>query len=213
MNIYNAKIIASTSLLLFVAMITPSAFAAGNTFDSDPVSAAGPIPTDGTWNPIVFEAPLTPPVDAPYTFDCSGSCLLTVVDGFIPIDRFDVEDDGNPLGSTSVPDEGGAGCDDPDECLSQGDHSSGTFCLSSGTHSISLVDTDDDEGSIYPAGAWLKVEESQCGESPVAGELLAIDNSALLLVGLQSSAIWMIPAFAVIAGTGAYIVKSRMQKA
>ena len=48
--------------------------------------------------------------------------------------------------------------------------------------------------------------------SPVGGEFLPIDNTALMLAGLQSSAIWMLPALAGIAGVGAYFIRSRMTK-
>jgi len=45
--------------------------------------------------------------------------------------------------------------------------------------------------------------------NPVAGELLSIDSSALVIGGLASSAVWMIPTFAGIAGAGIYLVKLR----
>jgi len=46
----------------------------------------------------------------------------------------------------------------------------------------------------------------------VGGELLSIDSTALMLAGLQSSAIWMLPVLAGIAGTGFYLVKFRTNK-
>ena len=46
----------------------------------------------------------------------------------------------------------------------------------------------------------------------VGGEFLPIDNTALMLAGLQSSAIWMLPALAGIAGVGAYFIRTRMTK-
>jgi len=49
-------------------------------------------------------------------------------------------------------------------------------------------------------------------KAPVGGEFLPIDNTALLLVGLQSSAIWMLPVLAGAAGAGAYFIRARMQK-
>jgi len=49
-------------------------------------------------------------------------------------------------------------------------------------------------------------------EMGVGGELLPIDNTALLLAGIQSSAIWMLPAIAGAAGAGAYIIKTRLNK-
>ena len=46
----------------------------------------------------------------------------------------------------------------------------------------------------------------------VGGELLPIDNTALMLAGIQSSTIWMLPALAGIAGAGAFFVRTRMNK-
>jgi len=46
----------------------------------------------------------------------------------------------------------------------------------------------------------------------VGGELLPIDSAALMIAGLQSSAIWMLPVLAGIAGTGFYLVKFRTNK-
>jgi len=46
----------------------------------------------------------------------------------------------------------------------------------------------------------------------VGGELLPIDNPVLMLAGLQSSAVWMLPVLAGIASTGFYLVKFRMNK-
>jgi len=46
----------------------------------------------------------------------------------------------------------------------------------------------------------------------VAGELLTLDSSALVVAGLTSSAAWMIPAVAGIAGTGLYLVKFRANR-
>ena len=49
-------------------------------------------------------------------------------------------------------------------------------------------------------------------DSPVAGELLSLDSSALVIGGLASSAVWMIPVVAGIAGTGLYMVKLRTNR-
>jgi len=46
----------------------------------------------------------------------------------------------------------------------------------------------------------------------VGGEFLPIDTTALLIAGFQSSMIWMLPAVAGIAGTGAYFIRARMNK-
>ncbi len=49
-------------------------------------------------------------------------------------------------------------------------------------------------------------------DAPVGGELLFVDSTALLLAGLQNSAIWMLPVLAGTTGIGAFYIKSRMNK-
>ena len=49
-------------------------------------------------------------------------------------------------------------------------------------------------------------------EIPVAGEFLSINTSALLITGLTSSAVWMIPTIAGLAGAGIYLVKFRANR-
>ncbi|MDH3277043.1 MAG: hypothetical protein OEL77_03115 [Nitrosopumilus sp.] len=58
------------------------------------------------------------------------------------------------------------------------------------------------------------VDESGCAlpDKPVAGGLLSLDSSALVIGGLASSAVWMIPAVAGIAGAGLYLVKLRANR-
>ena len=46
----------------------------------------------------------------------------------------------------------------------------------------------------------------------IGGNLLPIDNTALLLAGIQSSSIWMVPTLAGLAGVGAYYFRTRMSK-
>ena len=58
------------------------------------------------------------------------------------------------------------------------------------------------------------VDEFGCAlpDNPVAGDLLSLDSSALVIGGLASSAVWMIPAVAGIAGAGIYLVKTRANR-
>ena len=46
----------------------------------------------------------------------------------------------------------------------------------------------------------------------VAGELLSLDSSSLVIAGLTSSAVWMIPTLAGIAGAGIYLMKLRTNR-
>jgi len=48
-------------------------------------------------------------------------------------------------------------------------------------------------------------------QPPVAGELLPLDSSALMIAGLTSMTVFMIPAVLGLAGAGVYLVKFRKQ--
>jgi len=66
---------------------------------------------------------------------------------------------------------------------------------------------------IVPGGVFEEVAFFLTGHSKiVGGEFLPIDSTALMLAGLQSSAIWMLPILAGAAGAGAYYIKTRMNK-
>jgi hypothetical protein len=49
-------------------------------------------------------------------------------------------------------------------------------------------------------------------ESPVAGELLPTNTSALMIAGLSSMSVFMIPAVAGLAGAAVYLVKYRANR-
>jgi hypothetical protein len=57
---------------------------------------------------------------------------------------------------------------------------------------------------------------AQCGgiitPPTVAGELLPINTMSLFISGLFTNSFWMLPAVAGIAGTGAFVIRSRMHK-
>jgi len=85
------------------------------------------------------------------------------------------------------------------------------ICWSTGTGS----------GTVFGLSVKGEITVSQCppgqvGSPPdcriVGGESLDIDRTALLIAGFQSSAIWMIPVLAGAAGTGAYYIRTRMNK-
>ncbi|MDH3277045.1 MAG: hypothetical protein OEL77_03125 [Nitrosopumilus sp.] len=68
------------------------------------------------------------------------------------------------------------------------------------------------EGELEEAleGCLSTAKEDLC--KAVAGELLSINSSALVIGGLASSAVWMIPAVAGIAGAGLYLFKLRANR-
>ena len=55
------------------------------------------------------------------------------------------------------------------------------------------------------------MEEACEPAPPVAGELLPIDSSALMIAGLTSMTVWMVPTVLGLAGVGVYLVKFRKQ--
>jgi len=98
------------------------------------------------------------------------------------------------------------------------------FSFRYGDYSSMTIDPVDDRSFWYTSeyidvnGQWQTriaqlVFDTCIADKPVVGgELLPIDSTALMLAGLQSSAIWMLPVLAGAAGIGAYYIKTRMNK-
>ncbi len=81
-----------------------------------------------------------------------------------------------------------------------------------GPHSVQVVVNANNvlviSGTFLTILVQLQISHSQA----VGGELLSIDSTALMLAGLQSSAIWMLPVLAGAVGVGAFYIKTRMNK-
>lgn len=71
-----------------------------------------------------------------------------------------------------------------------------------------------DADSFTAAFVDVKVEEImiQLPPTTVAGEIISIDSSALMLAGLSANAIWILPMLVGIAGTGAYFTRNIWNK-
>ena len=69
------------------------------------------------------------------------------------------------------------------------------------------------EGEFVTCTFWNEIisEEPPRDPQPVAGEIISVDSSALVIAGLGSM-MWMLPAVAGIAGTGLYLVKLRTNR-
>ena len=73
-----------------------------------------------------------------------------------------------------------------------------------------VITTTDCDGN---AQVWSLISDTEIVlVAIVGGEFLPIDSTALVLAGLQSSAIWMLPVLAGAAGVGAYYIRTRMTK-
>jgi hypothetical protein len=112
---------------------------------TDPgVPAAGCDPADPTGGFCIPSAgtPTTFLDAPPWTFTAPAEgALLLITDLFLAGDRFEVFDTGASLGVTSGF-LGGASCgDDPVVCLGTPGMSTGTFPLSAGSHSVTVVPT------------------------------------------------------------------------
>jgi len=195
--------------------------------------AAGPVPIDGTWFEwSFFEFPFIafgcPPADPlapfpctpstgtptvfadipPYTFTCPASgCTLTVTDAFNQGDQFVVFDFGLPIGLTSIVALTNIQCapnnTDPEDCLLDPNSSSGVFALAAGPHSISFLPT---IVALSPGGAaYFKVVQ----QITIGGTMIPIDTTALLLAGVQSNSMWMIPVVAAGIVIGVFVIKRR----
>jgi len=90
----------------------------------------------------------------------------------------------------------------------------GTFFDDRPTVSTFLVTVDTGTGDITVVGETTNKMDALAfvPMDLVAGEFLLIDSTALMLAGLSSSAIWMIPTLAGIAGAGLYLIKFRTNK-
>jgi len=219
-NQYNTRrlLIGSIAAILAIGLTSP-AFAAEN---AGPAVATTQevVPTDGSWISITFTGPGIPSepglsqAATPFEFNChQESCWLSVTDAFLPIDWFEVFDGATSIGTTPLPTDSGATCSGPDDCFASPEFSSAEFCLPPGAHSISFNDLDDDPGSVYPAGAFFRVEihdDRDC--ELVGGAFSPVDNTALLIAGASASVAWMLPAIvAGIAGAGVYLTRSKWQ--
>ena len=76
-----------------------------------------------------------------WTFTCATTCTLTVTDGFLAVDQFELFDSGSSLGSTSAPSGDPAHTCGNDElaCLADPQMSHGAFVLAAGDHTITGI--------------------------------------------------------------------------
>ena len=106
------------------------------------------------------------------------------------------------------------------ECEADADCDDGLFCNGAETCNDGTCQAgsdpcfDGDECTIDSCdevGDVCIFDDNPICEEQVAGELLPLDNSALMIAGLTSMSVWMIPAVAGLAGVGVYLVKFRKQ--
>jgi len=225
------KVVTVVTLMLLIATVlgtTMNAYAqsAANGAEASPGASVSTtneaVTPDGSWHrfqfldtgsfgtagggcPSIAPAFLCAP-NPPWTFDCANTsliCWLTVTDGFELGDEFEIFDFGSSVGTTSAVVPNGSCGADPDACLAAG-FSSAMIDLGPGAHSITIQVTDTPFGG---GAAFFKMEI----HAVVGGEFLPIDSTALLLAGVQSSAIWMLPVLAGVAGSafGVLYIKSR----
>jgi len=216
------KLLVGLLALVMVAGMTSPAFAqtAENTPDAsrvnpDEISPLAAVSTDGTyygtfWSGVeeiqgsAFDS--FPGAVSPWTFNCGAdTCWLTVLDGFIPIDQFEVFDFGQSIGNTSTPNLDGVSCGaDPEACIADPDFSRGLFCLGPGEHSITIDQT------LNPSlgAGWFKVEihdaEDECN-TPIGGTSIPVSTTSLLVAGAQANMGLLSLALVGMVGVGAAI--------
>ena len=86
------------------------------------------------------------------------------------------------------------------------------FGTQSGPDSVHLIDISDGSEVVVGAqGDNPSDVDFFPKEQQVAGELLSLNTSALMIAGLTSMSVWMVPAVVGLAGVGVYLVKFRKQ--
>ena len=78
--------------------------------------------------------------------------------------------------------------------------------IATSPHSVTITQ---DAGFIFSGQITLIITLDVQHDQPVAGELLPLDSSALMIAGLTSMSVWMVPVVAGLAGVGVYLVKFR----
>lgn len=95
-----------------------------------------PIAVDGGW--VTFNVSATIE-DGPWNFTAAGPVLLTVIDRYVPGERWAVYDNASYLGATSLVPIGGGNCQGAsDPCFADPNMSKGFFNLGAGAHEITL---------------------------------------------------------------------------
>ncbi len=91
---------------------------------------------------------------------------------------------------------------------SPGTRDDNTNILTAGTNVYMYIDCGNEQGVLpnffddHPFGT----------QEPIGGEILAINTAALLIAGLTTSAIWMVPAIGAVAGTAVTLYKLRQKQ-
>ncbi len=107
-------------------------------------------------NPASIAAP-----DVPWTFTLAAPGTLTVLDGFLSTDRFELFDNLVSIGTTSAPIDGGTCGSDISCALGDSSYSSGVFALAAGNHSLTGTQT---LGTV--GAAFFLVSEGALGAVP-----------------------------------------------
>ena len=190
-------------------------------FEDNTSDVRGCLPADPNGYFNCFPSSGTPTEFAPapeWNFEClAGGCVLTVTDAFLYGDTFEIFDNLSSIGTTSVvlSDVFNSCGSDPELCLVDINTSSAVFSLELGSHSLTMRPTT----TVLEGVGYFKIEQiipeiDDSGDTsgPVAGGLLSLDSSALVIGGLASSAVWMIPAITGIFGAGVYLIKTRANR-
>ena len=88
----------------------------------------------------------------------------------------------------------------------------GSFVFDDGTYFDLTGTVDEWNGANIEEGNYEIALDGVSRCMTVGGESLPVDASALMLGGIQSSAMWMLPVLAGTIGTSVWVILARMQK-
>jgi len=162
---------------------------AGMLSSAAPAAAATAITVGGGWSYFSVSSVGVGAAEEPFTFTSAVAVQLDVTDFLCLGDRFQVFDNATLLGSTSAaipdPDDCDTTAYTPDGAFADARWSSGSFVLAAGSHSITVIMSENDRGG--GAGAALRVEvASQTTTTVARGSATYGDTTATLTATVTS---------------------------
>ena len=124
-----------------------------------------------------------PAPGAPWTY--MGAGTMTVLDGYLHGDRFELFDGAGSLGLTSVPGGPGGCYASITACLADPDASKGTFAFGAGLHSFKIQAVDSPFGG---GDAWFRIDEPATVPEPASLGLLATGLLGIVAVARRRRA-------------------------
>lgn len=149
-----------------------------------PTAHAQTALSSGNWTSFTFGGVGSGAYEQPFTYTSADQFFVTVLDGYISGDQFELLAGGSLVGTTTAPTSDLLHCYEAEECLADNRFSRGTFLLGPGSYSfnVNTVLSPFDRG-----GAFIGVNVSDIPAGILAGDVTTTPEPAsvaLLASGL-----------------------------